>query len=423
MLFRLWNSSRLFTLVLLLLSGVLLSQPTPISSFYPDDASTAFRMAMNSPEQELILDSHFPVWDLRPMRFVNVSDKTIHFEENVELRAIPGAFPKKIDALLKFVDCRNIKLLGKGNVLAMNKEEYINGEWRHVIRLRGCTDVVIDNLVLRDSGGDGLTIGRSEKKLFSEKIYVSRIKSINNKRQGVSIVSAQDVWIQDSEFRDTKGTFPGAGVDLEPDLPTERLVNINFENCQFVNNYNAGIKIETHNLTGNSEPVSVRFKDCILVDNFSKDNPKVRAEITIHSHKTDPVGGEIHFEDILVKDSNWGLLVSRKNASGFHVYFKNLVARNICRDTGMSAIFLEVPHYKIPSSPGGFTFTDVVLEYESDVPVFRVRGTRWIPDQLEDMHGNITVKHKNQQLQLFDYINIDASDNKNVDFRITKTPR
>jgi hypothetical protein len=56
---------------------------------------------------------------------------------------------------------------------------------------------------------------------------------------------AENMTVENSMFSNTAGTPPAAGVDLEPDHPTYRFINISFVNCSFVNNQGGGIDMTT----------------------------------------------------------------------------------------------------------------------------------------------------------------------------------
>ena len=53
-----------------------------------------------------------------------------------------------------------------------------------------------------------------------------------------------------------------AGVDLEPNRPTDRLHNITFRRCHSLNNSGAGFQAFPGNLNGSSLPVMISFEDC-----------------------------------------------------------------------------------------------------------------------------------------------------------------
>lgn len=398
-------------------------QGRKLSEYIEDAPTKAIYAFMESGQDTLIIDAMEDPWVIEPMTFNGIKDKVILFEFGTEIVAQKNAFPKKTDALWKFIDCKNITIKGNHSTLRMNKEEYLEGEWRHVIRLRGCSNIRISDLILRDSGGDGIAIGRSEKKWYSKNIELDGIECINNKRQGISITSAEDVWVRNSCFADTIGTFPGAGVDIEPNVAEERIVNVNFDNCVFKNNFNAGIKLGLPKLTSSSKEVSIVFSNCLLSNNYSIENSKIPAEIFIRSHRTDPVKGTVLFDNCIIEDSGWSMLYSRKNADGFFVTFKDCIAKDICQNPSSGpAIYLEVPHYKYESDFGGYKFENLKIKYSSDKPAMLVRGSRWaLYNTLNNVTGAIylinplaTVKPE------ITYINYNPSFNSNVELSFEK---
>jgi parallel beta-helix repeat protein len=46
---------------------------------------------------------------------------------------------------------------------------------------------------------------------------IERVRCVGNRRQGLTIGRSRNVRVYDSEFTDTGGTLPGAGIDVEPD--------------------------------------------------------------------------------------------------------------------------------------------------------------------------------------------------------------
>jgi hypothetical protein len=413
-----------FPIALGVLLFVMLQAPAQslrVSELVPGDLNGSLKLAMHSGADTLIIDNGIKTWNLKPMRFNGIKNKVILIDAGVRIQAEAGAFLNVNDALLTFTDSDNISLLGQGNVLAMNKEEYTRGEWRHVISLRGCRNFIITDLTLRDSGGDGIYIAGSRMRPGSQDIFIEKINSLNNKRQGISIISAKGVYIHNSEFSHTKGTLPGAGVDIEPNRPEDLISNIFFENCIFRNNYNAGIKIELWKLTSASEAVSITFSDCLLQNNHDPDNPRVPAEISIGAHRTDPVKGKVVFERCLIENSSWGVLYSRKAADAFHVLFQDCSAINICRNNTMPAILLEVADYRKTSPDlGGFEFRNTYFKYSSASPVLVVRGSRLgTLHHVRDITGDIT--YSSILKETVKYINYDPQ--KNIDFKLEITKR
>ena len=58
--------------------------------------------------------------------------------------------------------------------------------------------------------------------------------------------------------------FRLAGIDYEPDKPTQLLVNCVFRNCLFEDNAGHGMFVRAHDtITAKSPPISIRFENCI----------------------------------------------------------------------------------------------------------------------------------------------------------------
>ena len=97
--------------------------------------------------------------------------------------------------------------------------------------------VMISNVRSRHMWGDGFYVGNGEDIAFCS------VLAEKNRRQGLSIVQANRVLVTGSLFRDTKGTRPAAGIDLEPDKPHQKITNVRIERSRFINNEGGGIMI------------------------------------------------------------------------------------------------------------------------------------------------------------------------------------
>lgn len=411
----------LFCIFLLLFFGSnILAQSVKVSSYgFDTDPSNAFYLAMQSSNDTLILDKQDQSWVLKPMHFKKIFNKTIIIEKGVEIEAEEGSFTSSSDALFRFTSCNDIKILGNDTKLCMNKSEYIEGEWRHGISLRQCKDIIIRNLIIQDTGGDGIYISGTHKGTYSENITIENVVSKNNKRQGMSIISAKKVNVVNCVFKNTKGTLPGAGLDLEPNTKYDLLEDIVFRDCTFKNNDHAGIVLALRKLETDSKPISISFLNCLLQNNHDENNKYIASEIVFGANKINPVKGEVYFEDCIIENSKWGLFYSRKTANAYNVTFKDCKARNICKDESFPAIYLEVPDYYTGSySLGGYTFENLEISYTADVPVFQVRGSSLNTlVHVSDINGEIVFS--NQNMNQINYIKYDPKNNKNVDLLIS----
>ena len=233
--------------------------------FDREDATKALQAALNSRARRVIVDHPGHPWVVTPLTLRG--DKEIIFQSGVVVEAKQGKFLGKGDCLLLANGCQHLTLRGKGATLRMHKDDYHHppyepAEWRHCLSLRGCKDVLIDGLTLQDSGGDGIYLGAGSHGATNVDITIRNVTCVGNNRQGVSIITAENLLMENCTFRTTSGTAPQAGVDFEPNSPTERLVNCTLRNCRSENNAGCGYLIYLGNMSRSSQPVSIRFEAC-----------------------------------------------------------------------------------------------------------------------------------------------------------------
>lgn len=88
------------------------------------------------------------------------------------------------------------------------------------------SNITVDGLVFRSSGGDGIYVNGVRN------MTIDNVKCLDNNRQGISVISAENLLIRNSEFSGTYGAAPMAGIDFEPNRWNEKLVNCIVENCR-----------------------------------------------------------------------------------------------------------------------------------------------------------------------------------------------
>lgn len=164
--------------------------------------------------------------------------------------------------ILYIKNVENVKVVGgtiKGdrNIHIGNR-----GEWGMGIGIYDGKNIVIENVLVRDCWGDGIYIGKNRSR--SENIILEKVKSVNNRRQGVSITAAHKVTINHCVFSQTNGIPPQAGVDIEPNA-TDTVSNVVIKNSIFDSNENSGILIYTG--AERSFVSDVFVEKCFFVDN------------------------------------------------------------------------------------------------------------------------------------------------------------
>ncbi|WP_166521606.1 right-handed parallel beta-helix repeat-containing protein [Zobellia amurskyensis] len=337
----------------------------------------ALQSAITSAFDTVIVDRKYSPWYTKPLVFRNLKNKVIIFEAGVEIIAQEGGFPNTDDSLITFMHCKGISLIGNSATLCMLKDEYLTGEWRHGISIRGSDSIKIESLTIRNTGGDGVYIAGSKEKRYSENIIIKKIESINNKRQGLSIISGKRISISESIFSDTSGTLPGSGLDIEPNTFKDVVNNIQVSDCIFENNYGAGVTLGLGKLNSLSEKISINFSNCVLTSNHAPENKTVPAQLIIGSNAKSPIKGDIMFENCLFESSDWGMLYSRKLANSFEVSFKDCLVRNLSKNGSSPIVYFEVADYSENyGSLGGFDFQNLKVETENPVIFMTVRGSK-----------------------------------------------
>jgi parallel beta-helix repeat protein len=84
------------------------------------------------------------------------------------------------------------------------------------------------------NGGDGIYIGKGQAE--SSNITVEYVTIDGNVRNGIAITAAHDVKISSVTIKNTTGTDPGAGIDIEHDFDVNQLYNIAISSSIFDNN-------------------------------------------------------------------------------------------------------------------------------------------------------------------------------------------
>ena len=174
--------------------------------------------------------------------------------------------------MARMAHIRNTTLRGEGTaILRMNKKDYQNpqlytpSEHRHLLPIVGCDNIIIRDIILESSGGDGLYITGDAQKWWSSNVLLDNVISRDHHRQGCSVISAENLLIRNCQFLDTVGTPPAAGIDLEPNNSNQKLTNCLIENCYFRGNAGGAFGAGLHWTL--CEPISITVRNCTAEDN------------------------------------------------------------------------------------------------------------------------------------------------------------
>jgi len=338
------------------------------------DSTGNLQAAINSEVPRLIIDkvSAGP-WITQPLTLV--SNQEIVFEEGVELQALRGAYKGTNDSMLRLVYVENVTLLGLGTgaTLRMFKADYhtdayVKAEWRHGITLRGTKNVRIENLSIIDSGGDGIYVGAGAGRYCTDTV-IRKVICDGNNRQGISVIAAINLLIEDTIMRNTWGTAPQAGIDFEPNHAHEPLINCVMRNCITENNAGDGYEFYLPNMdTQKHGALTITLENCV-----SRGDKRSAFAFITRARKTPKpaTSGLVKVVNCSFENSGGAAIgISTKANDDLDFEFTNLKIR----DCGGSFAPITISTHNYTDGaplPGKAVFTNVTVEDSVDRPFLR----------------------------------------------------
>jgi Pectate lyase superfamily protein/Right handed beta helix region len=210
------------------------------------------------------------------------SDMTLKLAKGAILKAIPNDSRKY--SVLSISNVSDVAVVG--GTLEGDRAEHRSkvGEVGMGISIdNGAKRVTISGVTSRKMWGDGFYVeGANDTKFCG-------VTADNNRRQGLSIVEANGVLVTDSMFKNTRDTRPSAGIDLEPDEASQRIVNVRIQNSKFIDNAGPGIEIAgkrgavakvefARNMFGGNRPILVENAPGVLASAIC-DNRQVTSQL------------------------------------------------------------------------------------------------------------------------------------------------
>lgn len=112
------------------------------------------------------------------------------------------------------------------------------GEWGMGISLRAAKNVIIEQCNISNCWGDGLYVGSSGTNEDDPCINVIMRDCVltGNRRNAVSLINFDGLEIHGCTFKDTIGTAPQSGIDVESNDAGQKTDNLHVYDCKFINN-------------------------------------------------------------------------------------------------------------------------------------------------------------------------------------------
>ncbi len=173
-----------------------------------------------------------------------VDSNRLSLKSNVTLKVANAAVVKAIPndsehySVLRIANVSNVAVIG--GTLEGDRNQHLgkDGEWGMGIWIgEGAEHVTISGVTALKMWGDGFYIQDAND------VRLCSVVAENNRRQGLSIIQVDGLEIRNSTFKNTHGTRPSAGIDIEPDNDEQHVANVRIHDSKFLDNAGAGIAV------------------------------------------------------------------------------------------------------------------------------------------------------------------------------------
>ena len=365
--------------------------------FKAEDSTQFLQAAIDSGARKVIVPYQGAPWIITPVWLRG--DLELVFEPGVVVLAKEGAYHGGHDSLFTAFDAHDVTVRGYGATLRMRKKDYQSeayekAEWRMVLNFHGCRRIRVEGVRLESSGGDGIYLGCGALP-YCEDVVIRNVVCHDNHRQGISVIGAVNLLIENCILSGTEGTSPQAGIDLEPDSPESKLVNCVLRNCVIENNAGPGILVYPKHLSRDSDPVSIRVENCLVRGGKG-------AGIEVGAVRDTGPDGTIEFQNCTIERTALAAIaVYDKSADRARVRFVNCR----CKDVGLQKdgagpdkkeqavpLRLTLRRPELTKKHGGVEFLNCFVYDSLDRPML-VLDDRGSGLGIHDLKGSIAVSN------------------------------
>ena len=130
--------------------------------------------------------------------------------------------------VLKISDSSNVVVEGTGSIIGdKSTHTGTTGEWGVGVEILNSKNIKIDGINILNCWGDCVYVGDDSKQ-----ICLSNLNIDNGRRQGISIVSVDNIVVENCIIRNISGTAPEYGIDIEPNKE-QSIDNVSINNIKF----------------------------------------------------------------------------------------------------------------------------------------------------------------------------------------------
>ncbi|GJQ07344.1 hypothetical protein CAPN010_15020 [Capnocytophaga cynodegmi] len=286
----------------------------------PENAKGDFRTFLqnivNSYKNILIKDGTYQIELIDGKGVAPQNGCNITFEKNAKIKVKPN----------KLSSYCIIDLRGRKNITIKNPnlegDKYTHlgttGQWGHGINVVDCSNINIYNAYATKFWGDGIYLGECE----NIRIYGAHL--VDNRRQGISITSGNDIEIHNLIAENTGGHEPGYGIDIEPNWNGDNITKLRIYKPILRNNgkgkssYTTGISFSPHhaNLLNINKPhlrkLAPTYYDIEIFD------PIFEGDALMISASTDYARGSLKvYNPVFYNSKNTALFINNHQSDFF----------------------------------------------------------------------------------------------------------
>jgi hypothetical protein len=213
------------------------------------------------------------------------NDTTVKLSPGATVKAIPNG--AKTYALLTIAGSSNVTVTG--GTLEGDRAQHMDKAGEQGMGLSilgGSKNVTVSGVTSKEMWGDGFYVEGAQGITFCSVI------ADHNRRQGLSVIEADQLEVTNSVFSNTRGTAPSAGIDLEPDDVKQQISNVRIHNSKFLNNKGPGILVAgkkgaslisrleiTENLFVGELPLKIEYSPEVLQSQICRNRQIVRQAV------------------------------------------------------------------------------------------------------------------------------------------------
>ncbi len=268
-------------------------------------------------ENAVVLLPNFPIL-VNDSGLILRSNQKLIFQENSKI--ILKGSSKTSYSIILIQNISNVELYYPK--IEGDRKTHLNtlGEWGMGIKITGSQNIKIFNPVIEKCWGDGIYISGSTKGNSSD-ISIKNPFLDYNRRNGITVVSGENINIQNAVIANTYGKSPMSGIDIEPNNNNADINNIKISNYKSLNNSISGLQVGISNLQGNRNKV---FN--INVDNIYTENSQCGIIIggLFVKNTKGKIEGNIQISNAKIVGSNLPIKVGRNYNNGPFLKFSNI---------------------------------------------------------------------------------------------------